>query len=97
MFNLFPREQVLVLKYESLRDDPFRVVETMFDFLRLPRVRAIKNKHRNVGSYSRKITAQERAYATALFDADIAKVEAMLGWNCSDWRTNSSASVTGAS
>ncbi len=85
VFELFPRDQVLVIKYEDLRKDPFRVVATMFDFLGIARTK-VKNKHRNVGSYSRKITTDERDRVSAIFDQDISKIESLLGWNCSDWR-----------
>jgi hypothetical protein len=86
VFKLFPREQVLVLKYENFRADPFPVLDRIFDFLGVRRVARLKNKKRNVGSYPRKITPQEREYAAAIFDDDITKIEALLGWNCSDWR-----------
>ena len=33
VFSLFPREQVLVLKYETFRTDPFAIVDQIFDFI----------------------------------------------------------------
>ena len=85
VFELFPRNQVLVIKYEDLRKDPSRVVATMFDFLGVSK-KQVKNKHRNIGSYSRKMTNEEREQVSAVFDADISKVENLLGWQCPDWR-----------
>ena len=95
VFKLFPREQVLIIKYEDLRADPFPIADRIFDFIGVRRVSRLKNKERNVGSYSRKITPQEREYATAIFDDDIAKVEALLGWNCSDWRFKAAVPTVG--
>jgi len=95
VFKLFPREQVLIIKYEDLRADPFPIADRIFDFIGARRVSRLKNKERNVGSYSRKITPQEREYATAIFDDDIAKVEALLGWNCSDWRFKAAVPTVG--
>ena len=86
VFELFPREQVLVLKYEELRRDPSAVVDRMLDFLGVRRLQRFKNKKRNVGSYSRKLTAEEREHAARIFEDDIGKTEKLLGWNCSDWR-----------
>ena len=86
VFDLFPRERVLVLKYEEFRRNPSPTVDRMFDFLGLPRLQRFKNKKRNVGSYSRKLTTAERQYATTLFEEDIAKTEKLLGWDCQDWR-----------
>ena len=86
VFALFPREQVLVLKYEELRRDPSAIVDRMLDFLGVRRLQRFKNKKRNVGSYSRKLTAEEREHAARIFEDDIGKTEKLLGWNCSDWR-----------
>ena len=94
VFALFPREQVLLLKYEDFRTDPFPIVNEIFDFLGVDRRTQLKNKQRNVGSYSRKLTAAEREQATQIFGEDIARIEKMLGWNCSDWRSKSAAPAT---
>ena len=86
VFSLFPREQVLVLKYETFRTDPFAIVDQIFDFIGVDRKPGLKNKERNVGSYSRKLTPQEREYAAGIFADDITKIEKLLGWDCRDWR-----------
>jgi hypothetical protein len=89
VFALFPREQVFLTKYESFRANPFPIVDQLFDFLGLGKRAGLKNKQRNVGSYSRKLTAEEREFSRAVFEQDIAKTEALLGWDCSDWRCQS--------
>jgi hypothetical protein len=89
VFELFPREQVLILKYEEFGRDPSPTLNRMFDFIGVRGLKRFKNKRRNVGSYSRKLTPTEREYAAAIFEEDIARVEELLGWNCSDWRWNS--------
>ena len=86
VFKLFPREQIFVLKYENFRADPFPIVDRIFDFLGVRKISRLKNKQRNVGAYSRKLTPQERECAAAIFDEDITRVEALLSWDCSDWR-----------
>lgn len=92
VYKLFPHEQVCVLKYENFRNDPFPALDCIFDFLGVRRGARLKNKKRNVGSYSRKITPHEREYAAAIFDEDITKVEAILGWDCGDWRCKAAVS-----
>ena len=92
MFGLFPRENVLVLKYEDLRSRPERIVRQLFDFLGLEH-RKVKNKRRNVGIYSRRLSAEEREFVSGFFEDDIPKVEALLGWDCSDWRSNVATSA----
>jgi hypothetical protein len=86
VFKLFPRDQVFTIKYENFRTDPSPVLDRVFDFLGVGRKSRLKNKQRNVGSYSRKLSPEEREYANGIFDEDIAKVEALLDWDCSDWR-----------
>ena len=75
VFKLFPREQVFIIKYEDLRADPFALLNCMFDFVGVRRKSGLKNKQRNVGSYSRKLTSAEREYASGIFDEDITKIQ----------------------
>jgi Sulfotransferase domain len=77
----------LVLKYEELRRDPSVMLNRLFDFLGLRGLQRFKNRKRNVGSYSRKLTVEEREYAAAIFEADIGETEELLGWDCRDWRS----------
>ena len=93
VFALFPRENVLVIKYEDLRHKPEHVVRQLFEFLGLEH-RKVKNKHRNVGSYSRKLTSEEREFASKLFEDDISKIETLLGWDCSDWRSSAETAAS---
>ena len=86
VLTLFPREQVFILKYENFRSDPSEIIDQVFDFLGVDAKAGLKNKERNVGSYSSKLTPEEREYAAGIFAEDIAKVEKLLGWDCSDWR-----------
>jgi hypothetical protein len=93
VFTLFPRDQVFVLKYENFRADPFPIVDQIFDFIGVERKTGLRNKQRNVGSYSRKLTREEREYAAGIFADDIAKIETLLGWDCSDWRFQPAAAT----
>jgi hypothetical protein len=86
VFRLFPREQVFVLKYETFRANPQPIIDGIFDFIGVSAKSRLKNKSRNVGSYSRKLNPEEREYTGGIFNEDISKVEELLGWNCSDWR-----------
>lgn len=89
VFRFFPRSQVLIIKYESFRENYSATLDTLFDFLGVERLRGLKNTEQNVGPYQRKMTADERRYVSAIFDEDISKLETLLGWDCSDWRLQS--------
>lgn len=86
VFDLFPREQVLLIKYEDFRGDHGRTLNRVFDFLGVPRLTTLKNREQNAGPYQRKMTMEEREYVSGLFDHEITELETMLGWDCSDWR-----------
>lgn len=85
VFHHFPREQVLIVKHETFRADYTATMNDIFDFLGVPRVGALKNPARNTARYDRKMTAEERASVTAICAVDIRELEALLGWDCSDW------------
>jgi hypothetical protein len=93
VFALFPREQVLIIKYENFRRNYAATVESVFDFLGLRPLRGLRNKESNAGPYQRKITAEERESVSAIFDEDIAKLEDLLGWDCSDWHSKQAATA----
>jgi hypothetical protein len=81
------------LKYENFRANPQPIIHRIFDFIGVSGKSRLKNKQRNVGAYSRKLTAEEREYAGAIFDDDISGIEKLLGWNCSDWRFETKVSA----
>jgi hypothetical protein len=87
--RFFPREQLLIIKYEDFRRNYSGTVDTVFDFLGVRRLCGLRNRERNIGPYERKMTPEEREYVSAIFQEDVSKVEKLLGWDCSDWRFKS--------
>ena len=86
VFRLFPREQVKIIKFEEFRDENRETFDSIFRFLGVRPFTALRNKDRNIVPYERAITPEERKYLYAIFAEDIAKLERMLGWDCSDWK-----------
>lgn len=86
VFRFFPREQVLVIKFDDLRRDYRAVTDRVFDFLGIPPFPRLKNREENVINYTRRMTPSERKYLFSIFESDIARLEKLLGWNCSDWK-----------
>jgi hypothetical protein len=87
VFKFFPREQLKILKFEHFRDNNRDTLKSIFSFLGVRPLRVGRSKDRNVVPYERKMSAQERKYLYDIFAAEIASVEQMLGWDCSDWKT----------
>lgn len=78
---------VLWLKYEDLRDDPGATLKRVHAYLGLPAPATAEIPKRNVHPYPKKQDDDfDRQEMLALFLDDIAEVEALLGWDCTDWR-----------
>jgi hypothetical protein len=86
VFKFFPGEQVKIIKSEDFRDRNRETLDSIFAFLGVKSLGRMRNKDRNVVPYERGITAEERKYLYAIFADGIAKLERMLGWDCSDWK-----------
>jgi hypothetical protein len=86
LFKFFPREQVKVVKSEEFREKPRETLASIFSFLGLNPLRSVRSRDRNVVPYERAMNWEERVFLYNLFAKDIAKLEQMLGWNCSDWK-----------
>ena len=86
LFQFFPREQIKVIKSEEFRDKNRETLDSVFRFLGVQPLIGRRNKDRNIVPYERVITPEERQYLHDIFSEDIAKVEQMLSWDCSDWK-----------
>jgi len=83
---LFPREQVLVLRSDQLRDDFPATVGAVLDFLGLEPPASLEALTAHEGNYDEPLAPADRARLVALYDADIRALEAMLGWDLAAWR-----------
>ncbi len=86
VFQFFPREQVRIVKFEDFRDRKQETLNGIFEFLGAKPLRGVRDKDRNVVPYERAMTPEERKYLLTIFAVEIAKLEQMLGWDCSDWK-----------
>jgi hypothetical protein len=86
VFKFFPRPQVHVVKFEDFRDRKQKILDRIFDFLGLKRLRITRDSDRNVVPYERAMTPDERKYLFSVFGLEIEKLEQMLGWHLADWK-----------
>jgi len=86
LFKFFPREQVMVIRFEEFQKQKQQTLDSIFRFLGVEPLRRIRDKDSNVVPYAREMNAEERRYLYAIFGWDIAKLEELLGWDCSDWK-----------
>ena len=86
LFKFFPREQVKVVKFEEFKTKQRETLASIFSFLGLPPLRSRRSRDRNVVPYERAMNWEEKVFLYNLFAKEIAKLERMLGWDCSDWK-----------
>ena len=91
LFGLFPREQVLLLRYRELRDDPAATLDRVCHFLGVAEGEVTSvprhNVRPDVSGRTSGPTPVERAAALPFFADDVARVEAITGWDLAAWRT----------
>ncbi len=86
LFNFFPREQVKVAKFENFKTNPAETLASIFSFLGRKPLRSVRSKDRNIVPYERAMNWEERVFLYNLLAKDIAEVEQILDWDCSDWK-----------
>jgi hypothetical protein len=85
-FQFFPPEQMKVVKFENFQEKQGETLDTIFSFLGLDPPSSLRSKDRNVVPYERVMNWEEKIFLFDLFAGDIAKLEKLLGWDCSDWK-----------
>jgi hypothetical protein len=86
VFKFFPRKQVLAIRFENFKNEKQKTLDSIFIFLGVESLGKVRDKDRNIVPYEREITPDERKYLYAIFGWDIAKLEEILGWDCSAWK-----------
>jgi hypothetical protein len=86
VLQFFPRPQVKIVRFEELRGDVAAVMNSIFAFVGVNPLPRIRNKERNPIPYQREIASNERREVYALFAQDIANLEKLLDWDCSNWK-----------
>jgi hypothetical protein len=85
LFQVVPRCQVLVLRSEELRRDHQRTLQRIFEFLGVDRGVRIEPATIHERSYEAPLPAEVKCQLTRRFIEDIRDLEALLGWDLSEW------------
>jgi hypothetical protein len=86
LWSLFPPEQTLAIKSETLRSRPQETLDQICSFLGVSPVQVSQPKEGFAGKYESPMSPDDRRYLLGLFEEDVRQVERLLGWDCSDWR-----------
>ena len=85
LWSFFPAEQVLVLRYEDLRDRANETVDRVFDFLGVARLPSLAPQAAHVRPYAGRMSRREWQFLHEAFEFEIRALERMLGWDCGEW------------
>lgn len=85
LWRYFAREQTIVFKSEELLADPATVLARIADFLVIAPFSATVNRLVHAREYETEMTTEERGYLLNVFEAEIHRLERLLGWDCSAW------------
>ena len=86
IWECFPQEQTLVLRTESLRADPGPCLDRICDFLGVERMPAVPPATVHARPYAVSLTPEEWHHLARVFAPEIERLEALLGWDCREWR-----------
>lgn len=84
---IFPPQNLLLIKYEDFtREQPLWVKKSAEFVGSKSQVEIEKIRRSNVWGYKTTLTREDFEYLLPHYKEDIAKVEALTGWDCADWQ-----------
>jgi hypothetical protein len=86
VWSLFPKEQTLILRSESLKLEPEKALGRIAAFLGINPFPVTRRIEVFKLPYEKPMSVEARDFLRETFAADIAELEGMLGWDLSDWR-----------
>ena len=87
LWQLFPHNQVLILKSEDLLQNPANILNQVYDFLNVKRTPFDKELVVHKLPYEEEMTKKEFAHLRSIFESEISEIERTLAWDCSNWLT----------
>lgn len=86
LLQLFPRDQLHVVKSEDFRTHARPHLIEICDFLGVRRAAPDDQPHLFANTYKQSMSADMRQRLLAFYASETDAIEALLGWDCSDWR-----------
>lgn len=85
IWQLFPREQTLMLKSEELQHAPAAALARVCDFLGVARFAAPAPRRVHARPYQAPMSDDAKRYLRGVFENEVRALEQLLGWDCGDW------------
>jgi len=87
IYRFFPKEQVLVLRHETLKENPAELLKQVSDFLGIEAFSCDTSLHEHHSVYPEPLSPDLYNRLASLYAAEISQLEKMLGWSCETWST----------
>jgi len=85
IWQLLPKEQVLILKNEELRDALHETLARVTSFLGVSDFPLVAHEDVHSRDYEAGMGQDAHDYLVSVFRPEILELEQLLGWDCSDW------------
>lgn len=85
LWNVFPREQTLVIKSTDLLHSPGETLAKISNFLEIGEFTDVEPQIVHARAYVSKITPRELDFLKTRLAPDVRDLEKLLDWDCSDW------------
>lgn len=86
LWHYFSKANTLILRHEDLKRAPNDTIRKVTDFLDVEPFRTVRPKEIHRIEYKRKMTSEEKRLLLKIYCNEIAEIERLLDWDCSDWR-----------
>ncbi len=85
ILQFFPRNQLLALKNEQLRNEPSEALGAVSEFLDVEMFGSIQAREVHSRPYTAAMSDTDKEYLREIYQQDIRELESLLAWDCSDW------------
>jgi|WetSurMetagenome_2_1015567.scaffolds.fasta_scaffold02674_9 hypothetical protein len=85
LWNLFPKNQILILKSEDLNQFPQETLNQVCQFLEISPLQNVQSQRLHSRPYLQSMSSKEKNYLQGIFYSEIKELEKMLAWDCSTW------------
>lgn len=85
LWSFFPPEQVLVIRYDDLRDRANDVLDRVFEYLGVEQLPPQTPKLAHARPYATQMSQREWRFLHDAFEFEIRALERLLHWDCGDW------------
>ncbi|MBW7470467.1 sulfotransferase domain-containing protein [Marinobacter sp. M216] len=86
LWHYFSKENTLILRHEELKTSPNHTLRKVTDFLGLAPLPTVHPKEVHRIDYQSVMSQEERELLFSIFQNEIAEIERLLDWDCTNWR-----------